>query len=222
MNLCMKRNQGEEHTMKSKYGLSLLVFVAVLLALSSLTAQATPSGAAQLADLQRKIDAEDPPAKSDARVKELARRFQVRTSRVFDLRTSGMGWGEITIELAMADHLNKMDPQTFPTIGDAMEHIRNLRVQGSGWGAIAQELGFQLGPIISAVKRGRKRFGELKDSTSGENRKTSVVRAQSNQGNGVRKIIQNRIIHQQRSLHLKRIGHPKRLVRPHRPARLGR
>ena len=208
--------------MKIKYGLSLLVFVAVLLALSSLAVQATTYGAAQLANLQRKIDTEDPPPKSDARVRELAHRFRVRPARVYNLRTSGLGWGEITIALAMADHLNKMDPQTFPSIGKALKHITRLRREGNGWGTIAQEMGFKLGPIISAVKRARKRSGELKDSALGENRKTSAVQSRSNQRNGIRKISRNRTIHQQRSPHLKRIGHPKRLVRPHRPARLGR
>ena len=74
---------------------------------------------------------------------------------VEDLRTKH-GWGGVTIELAMAQHLTHTDPKTYPTMTDALQKLDTLRADKEGWGKIAKDLGFKLGPVVSAAEHTRQ------------------------------------------------------------------
>lgn len=86
----------------------------------------------------------------------LARQFSVPTSVVEDLRSKKQGWGTITIELAMAQHLSRLDPISYRTVSEALEQVKALRTEGKGWGTISRELGFKLGPIINEIRHVRE------------------------------------------------------------------
>lgn len=128
-----------------------LTVVAGLLA-SSLAMAATTEEK-QLASEQKSIDAA---ARSSApRADALAREFGVTTETVDGLRAQKRGWGTITIELAMAQELTRRDATNYPDMNTALAKIETMRAGGSGWGRIAQDLGFKLGPVVSAVQRAR-------------------------------------------------------------------
>jgi hypothetical protein len=93
------------------------------------------------------------PKLDEARVQALAKEFNVAPSVVEGLRNQKQGWGETTIELAMAQHLAQTDPKTYPTITDALNKVETLRSEKMGWGRIAKDLGFKLGPVIGKVER---------------------------------------------------------------------
>ena len=92
------------------------------------------------------------PKLDEARVQALAKQFNVPESRIAELRNQKMGWGEITIGLAMAEHLAATS-QTPMTMEQALTKIEQLRGEKMGWGRIAKDLGFKLGPVISKVER---------------------------------------------------------------------
>jgi hypothetical protein len=90
------------------------------------------------------------------RVQALSTQFNVSTDTVEDLRAKKQGWGEITIRLAMAQHLTKTDAQTYPTMNDALAKIDSLRSENKGWGKISQDLGFKLGPVVRDAQQARQ------------------------------------------------------------------
>ncbi len=90
-----------------------------------------------------------------ARAQALAKQFKVSEAQVTELRNQKMGWGEITISLAMAEHLSATS-KTPLTTEQALTKIEQLRSEKMGWGKIAQDLGFKLGPVVSAVEGGEK------------------------------------------------------------------
>lgn len=92
------------------------------------------------------------PKNDEARAQALAKQFNVPESRVTELRNQKMGWGEITISLAMAEHLSATS-KTPLTTEEALTKIEQLRSEKKGWGKIAHELGFKLGPVMSKVER---------------------------------------------------------------------
>ncbi len=63
------------------------------------------------------------------------------TQDVQNLRSQGLGYGEITILLALANR-SVQSPNT----------ILQLRQSGMGWGQIAQKYDVKLGPVIKTVK----------------------------------------------------------------------
>lgn len=98
----------------------------------------------------------DASAKQQNRVQALSTQFNVSTDTVEDLRAKKQGWGEITIRLAMAQHLTKTDPQTYPTMNDSLAKIDSLRSENKGWGKISQDLGFKLGPVVRDAQQARQ------------------------------------------------------------------
>lgn len=124
---------------------------------SAAGAQAQPTAAeAESETLEaegREMDRAAPAASEPTRAEAIAKEFNVESSAVQGMRNTGHGWGEITIQLAMAEHLAKRDPATYPTTAEALTRVDGLRRDGKGWGAISNELGFKLGPVISDVKR---------------------------------------------------------------------
>jgi hypothetical protein len=88
-------------------------------------------------------------------VATLARQFQLTPEEIQELRAKKQGWGEITIQLAMAQHLSTTDATTYPTLQSALVKIESLRGEKMGYGNIAKELGFKLGPVVNDAKQVR-------------------------------------------------------------------
>jgi hypothetical protein len=69
---------------------------------------------------------------------------------VQDLRAKRLGFGEISILLALAAKQTSTNPKT-------VDQILALRESGEGWGKIARDLGYKnLGSVISSVKAADK------------------------------------------------------------------
>jgi len=208
--------------MKSKYFFSI-ASLALLVLITPYQVRAQSADEVRLVAMQEEIDTENPTVVYTSRAEDLARQFQVDPSTVNELRNSGQGWGEITIELSMADRISKLDPQTFPTMGDAINRVSALRASGEGWGRIAQDLGFKLGPVISAVKTGRYRnHGERNSVLSGKTRETSRIQTQRNVHKRIVRTKQARLNRHLRPMRFTRVKRPARPMRPRRPVRLGK
>lgn len=110
---------------------------------------------AQLESVRKDIDKDWTNAGQPDRVQSLANQFNVAPEAVQDLRAKKQGWGETTIELAMAQHLTQTDATTYPTMTEALNKIEMLRSQKMGWGKIANNLGFKLGPVVSDAQHVR-------------------------------------------------------------------
>jgi hypothetical protein len=116
----------------------------------------TDADEARLQTVAKSID-KDTANKADAlKVQTLAKQFNVPDTTVEDLRSKKQGWGNVTIELAMAQHLAQTDPKTYPTLNDALQKIAAMRTDKMGWGKIGKELGFKLGPVVSAAEHTRQ------------------------------------------------------------------
>lgn len=89
------------------------------------------------------------------RAEALAKQFGVEAATVEQLRNEDKGWGGVFIQLATAQHLTQKDPATYPTMAVALAKIQSLHAEHHGWGRIAQELGFKLGPVVSAARHAR-------------------------------------------------------------------
>lgn len=111
---------------------------------------------ARIVSTSNNIDRDATAAKGQTvQLQALAKEFNVSTGLIEDLRAQKQGWGEVTIGLAIAQHLSQTDPKAYPTLTDALTKIESLRADKIGWGKIAQDLGFKLGPVISAVEQAR-------------------------------------------------------------------
>lgn len=181
---------------------------------------------ARLQAAQGAIDSEASTGAAKSKVDVLARQFQVPTSVVEDLRNKKQGWGEITIQLAMAQHLSSTDPQTYPALTDALTQIEALRGDGKGYGNIAKELGFKLGPVISEVQRARQEFrAEIRGNQPSERtRAEGRTETRIDEGKDRERIRQEfRAEHRVDRLdRVERPERPERPPRPERPERLGR
>jgi hypothetical protein len=82
----------------------------------------------------------------------LSQQFKVEPTIVENLRASKQGWGEIAIRLGMAQELMKVDPNTYPSMTEALQKVGDLRAQNMGWGAIAKSLDLKLGSIVREVR----------------------------------------------------------------------
>ncbi len=130
----------------------LLIVPLTLMALSGSPAWAAADpNETRLNTAQQRIDRQGTPPNSQA----LATEFGVPTATVDRLRAKKQGWGETTIELAMAQQLTKTNPTAYPTMDAALAKIEGMRDQKQGWGKIARDLGFKLGPVVSSVQRAR-------------------------------------------------------------------
>ena len=117
---------------------------------------------------QQGIDGESSGTPDSKKIDALSSEFNVPSSSVEQLRSKGQGWGEISVGLSMAGQLSKTDPTTYPTVGDALQKIEALRSDGMGWGKIANQLGFKLGPVVSAARRARNDLREGKGPSPSE------------------------------------------------------
>jgi hypothetical protein len=148
------------------------------------------------------IDKETPGKGQSARADALAKQFRLSPTEIQDLRAKKQGWGEVTTQLAMAQHLSQSDPKTYPTLQSALAKIESLRAEHMGYGKIAKELGFKLGPVVSDAKHVRN---ELVRDLRGE-------RAQKAE----------KMERAERSDRPARQERPERPVRPEKPERPGR
>jgi hypothetical protein len=118
-----------------------------------LTGRADAKAPADLDTTVTDVDRERGPAQDPNRAANLSKEFDVPVEKVTALRSDKKGWGAITAELALAQQLAAREPKTYPTTSDALVKIEAMRNDHMGYGKIANELGFKLGPIVSAVHR---------------------------------------------------------------------
>lgn len=140
--------------------LSVSSFLAALLFIVLPSVQVwaqTDADQARVDTVVKNIDKDTASKATSTQVQVLSKEFNVTPKVVEDLRAK-QGWGGATIELAMAQHLTQTDPKTYATMTDALLKIDTLRADKEGWGKIAKDLGFKLGPVISAAEHTR---GEL-------------------------------------------------------------
>lgn len=159
---------------------------------------------AQLESVRKDIDKDWTNAGQTDRVQSLAKQFNVTPEMVQDLRAKKQGWGEISIELAMAQHMTQTDATTYPTMTEALTKIDTLRSQKMGWGKIANNLGFKLGPVVSAAQHVRN---ELRRESRPEKTVTQKAEKSGKSESMTR---------------TEKAGRPERVSRPERPARVER
>jgi len=150
-------------------------------------------------------------------VEALAKQFQVESRVVENLRVLKQGWGEITIRLSLAQELMKTDPETYPTMTEALQKVGDLRAQKMGWGLIAQSLGFKLGPIMKEVRHARNEM-------SAETRKAATVESAKPIKGGERDVLDrsdkgNRPDKADKIERAEKSERPERVERPERPDR---
>ena len=156
----------------------------------------------QLETVKKEIDSSTTAPATGATVQTLSKQFNVEPGVVENLRAKKQGWGETTIELAMAQHLTQTDVKTYPTMTDALNKIETLRGQKMGWGKIAKDLGFKLGPVVSAAMH-----------TRNELRKESRVERSSGSPKP------EKAGKTERAARTEKVGRPEIVGRPARPAR---
>lgn len=135
--------------------MAILGVTVLLLALSSPLWARVDADEAQLETIRKDIDKNVTAGAEADKIQSLARQFDVSADVVQDQRVKKRGWGETTIELTMAQEFSKTDPNTYPKLTDALNHIESLRARKIGWGRIARELGFKLGPVVRAAQLAR-------------------------------------------------------------------
>lgn len=183
----------------------------------SVTAQPV-SEEARLQTTQQEVEQQAAKKGQQALTENLAQRFQVSSNVVQDLRNAKQGWGEITIRLALAEQLTKTDPETFPTMAEALARVGDLRNEGMGWGRIAKELGFKLGPLISEA---RHALQDLRQERASQ-QKVEKADSKSDVTREARIDKFNRAERPERMQHIERPERPQRPERVERPERPGR
>ena len=88
----------------------------------------------------------------------IAKQFNVPEKLVNDLRGRKIGYGELTVAMALSQQLIKRDKVTQQ---QALEKVLGLRNSGHGWGVIARDLGLKLSDAVSAVKKTDKQLAKL-------------------------------------------------------------
>lgn len=166
-----------------------------LLGVHSMTATMARADAdeTRLETVAKTIDKDSANKAQNVHVQALARQFDVSADTVESLRNNKQGWGGVTIELAMARHLAQTDPKTYPTLNDALTKIDSLRADKMGWGRIANDLGFKLGPVVSAAEHTRLEL--------------------------VRELRSERVQKVEKGDRPERVNRPERVERPDRPQR---
>ena len=96
----------------------------------------------------------------------IAKDFKVDPSVVTDLRNRKMGFGEITIALALSQELMKQDKTM--SHQQALDTILAKRVAGEGWGKIAHDLNLKLGHVRSKVEKAEKQVARVERSEKAE------------------------------------------------------
>lgn len=194
----------------------ILMLVALLMPERGTAQVERASDEVKLQVSRQEIDEDAAGRPAQQRIDELAKKFNVEPAIVENLRNVKQGWGEITIRLALAQELTKVDPQKFPSMTEALQQVGELRAQKMGWGKIANELGFKLGPVVSEVQRTRDDFKSQAKSRVLQERthlgKDKTERSETSQ----------RIERPERAQRPERPERPQRPDRPDRPERPNR
>lgn len=186
--------------MKGTLAAAVLGGMILLFSLSTPLWARVDADEAQLETVRKEIDRDSTKGEAD-KIQSLAQQFNVAPEVVQDLRAKKQGWGETSIELAMAQHLTQTDATTYPTMTEALNKIEALRSQKMGWGKIANSLGFKLGPVVSAAQHVRN---ELRKESRPEK---AVARKAENSGKP------------ETAMRVERAGRPEHVSRPERPVR---
>ncbi len=141
----------------------LFIFIVVFIGLTATSVSAQTKEEAKLDKSAAAVDKDaSTPQGEKAVIQRLEKEFKVDDARINDLRGQKLGYGEISIVLAMA--------QKMPGgITDAnIKTIMSMRegTPKQGWGEIAKKLGIKLGPTISSVENVEK--GAHKDLEKAE------------------------------------------------------
>lgn len=120
--------------------------------------------AQQLQAEAKRLDAEAATASStpegQSRVTQaIAKELKVQESVVTNLRNKGLGYGEVTIAVALAQELQKRDKTL--TTQQALDRIQARRDAGQGWGEVAHDLDLKLGHVVSEVKKAEKEIAHV-------------------------------------------------------------
>lgn len=191
--------------MQGTLTMTLLGGMILLFSLSSPLWARVDVDEAQLETVRKDLD-KDLTAKSETdKIQSLAKQFNIAPDVVQDLRAKKQGWGSVSIELAMAQEFSKTDPNTYPKLTDALQHIESLRAKKMGWGRIAKELGFKLGPVVSAAQHVRNEL--RKDSRPV---KSAVPKFEKPE---------KTVVRPDRYVVAERVSRPERPTRPERAAR---
>lgn len=146
-----------------------------------------------------------------------------------------MGYGEVNITLAMAQAL--VDGGAYPDLASALSGtstvvtnpdgtttttveggVLAMRADGMGWGQIAQELGYNLGSLVSASNNGGKVNGSVEAGASAKVAGAKADRAVKAE----RAERPERAVRPERPERPEKIDRPDRPERPQRPERGGR
>ncbi len=88
----------------------------------------------------------------------IAKEMKVSDKLVSDLRGRKLGYGELTVALALSHQLMKRDKVTQQ---QALDRVLGPRRSGQGWGAIARDLGLKLDDVLSDVRKTDKRLAKV-------------------------------------------------------------
>jgi len=196
------RNMSQEVTMQGNITTALLGGLFLIMALGVPVWARANSDETQLETIKKEIDHNTTSSASSDKVKTLSSQFNVEPGVVEQLRANKQGWGETTIELAMAQRLTQTDAKTYPTMAEALNKIETLRSQKMGWGKIANSLGFKLGPVVSVASHTRN---ELRKESRAE-KSTGSQKSEKSEKVG-------------RSTMAGKTGRPEFVGRPDHPAR---
>lgn len=112
---------------------------------------------------QRKVDTDTRAlaATADGRkriAEAIGKQMDVSDKVVTDLHGRKLGYGELTVALALSRQLMKRDKVTQQ---QALDRVLSPRRAGQGWGAIARDLGVRLDDVLSDVTKTDKRLAKL-------------------------------------------------------------
>ncbi|HEY7517909.1 MAG TPA: hypothetical protein VIE36_06380 [Methylomirabilota bacterium] len=112
---------------------------------------------------QRKLDndAKAAAATADGRrriAETIAKEMKATDKLVMNLHDRKLGYGEITVALALSQQLMKREKLTHQR---ALDRVLGPRQSGQGWGAIARDLNLDLDDVVSDIKKVDKRVAKL-------------------------------------------------------------
>ena len=89
----------------------------------------------------------------------IAKHFNVPEKAVTDLRSRKMGYGEVTVAMALAQQVVRREKTL--TQPEAADKLVALRKSGQNWAIIARDRGLKLGDAVSAVKKADQHLGKI-------------------------------------------------------------
>ena len=107
----------------------------------------------RLRALARRIDRDTGGIARTNHIELLADQFHVPLSVIEEMRQKGQGWGEITIQLALAQSLCAKDPVHYGTTADALSQVQLTRAEKKSWSRTARASGLRLKPILILTAR---------------------------------------------------------------------